>query len=218
MGFKIKVRDHNGNKFVKIGFINKLDTEIFASEQDAQNWLNAYEQYLEIGQKESHWERSVPQGREILDTRVVLDQEANDEVSHMVEVVDEETGEIEQRKVVDIPAREKLEHTEYLIGPDYSVEIIDITEELEVEAGIQAALKAQEKGAKIIGRVWAINESKNMSPQAFGAIVNDATLQRIERLLWSGSLKTAKILIQTSPNLTDYFTQGEIDEILGMLD
>lgn len=139
----------------------------------------------------------------------------------------------DERTVVDFPAleeeidendniiqyaREEVSHTEYFIPAEYSITQEDITEQVEKENAIKLALQAQEKGARIIGRVWAINESKNLSPEDFGAIINDETLARIERLLWSGSLKTAKILVQTSPNLTDYFTQDEIDEIVAMLD
>ena len=75
--------------------------------------------------------------------------------------------------------------------------------------------KRQELGAEIIAKVYAINESKGLTAQAFSAMISDANLERIERLLWTGSLKTAKMMIQALDDT--YFSIDEKSEILEML-
>lgn len=86
---------------------------------------------------------------------------------------------------------------------------------LEREFEIEQGLQAQALGAKILARVRAINESKDLSPQDFNTLMSDETLARIERLLWTGSLKTAKLLIQGLDNT--FFTEEEKEDILDML-
>jgi hypothetical protein len=108
------------------------------------------------------------------------------------------------------------EITEVTIPAQWNFSVEDITAQHQIETKVKNALKAQEVGAKIIARVWAINESKQLNAQSFNALMNDASLSRIERLLWTGSLKTAKILI-TSLDDT-YFSADEKAEILAMID
>ncbi len=77
-------------------------------------------------------------------------------------------------------------------------------------------LKAQEIGARVIAKVWAINEAKDIDAQSFGALRADTNLQNIERLLWNGSLKTAKILIQALDE--QFFNTQEKLDIIAVLD
>lgn len=136
---------------------------------------------------------------------------------------DEETGEITILPLLSI----KWEFSDQL-GEDgqpngnkdfkpveYMPEIESVVE-LEKQCAMQDGLKAQALGAKIIARVWSINEAKQLSPQDFNALISDQNLAKIERLLWSGSLKTAKVLIQMLDD--SYFSEDEKTEILTMID
>ena len=102
------------------------------------------------------------------------------------------------------------------IPSQYSFEITDITQELAAKQLEQEGLNRQALGASIIAKVWAINESKQISPEQFNAILNDESLARIERLLWTGSLKTAKLLISNLD--ATYFTLEEKQSILNLLE
>ncbi len=119
------------------------------------------------------------------------------------EVSDPETGEIlQEAQIIDIPGT-----------VTYTVQ--DITEQVQAENLLKEGLKRQELGAKIVARVWAINESKQISAEQFQALITDQNLERIERLLWTGSLRTAKSLILSLDNT--YFTEQEKQQILDML-
>lgn len=97
---------------------------------------------------------------------------------------------------------------------EYTPEIPSI-QSLMAEIKIKEALNAQELGAKIIAEVYAINERNQISNEKFSNLLNDSNIARIERLLWSGSLKTAKALISLLDDT--YFTAEEKQSILDML-
>lgn len=134
----------------------------------------------------------------------------------------------ETRAVTDVPAvtdesgnvvTPAITHTEYHLPAQYSVSQTDITAQWTLDQATQAALQNQNKGATVIARVAAINESKlaaaTMSQQTFSALLQDTNVLNIERLLWNGSLVTAKALIQ-STDLSAYYTPAEIASILAM--
>lgn len=134
---------------------------------------------------------------------------------------DEETGEITITPVLSTRWKwvNQLDSAEQVIGKvlqaeEYMPEIAPVAE-LQKEIAIIMGLKTQELGAKIIAAVYAINESKQISPETFAALLADPNISRIERLLWSGSLKTAKMLIQALDNT--YFSEEEKASILAML-
>ena len=106
---------------------------------------------------------------------------------------------------------------EYKLPAEFSIQIEDITASLAAEQAVSNGMKAQEIGAQVIAMVWAINESKNLDAAAFQALLADASLQLIERLLWSGSLKTAKALISTNPSLQSHFSAEEIAQVLALI-
>jgi hypothetical protein len=99
-------------------------------------------------------------------------------------VLDEEANEIEPEQIIDIPGT--VEYT-----------VVDITAELQVKALFETGLKRQELGNKIIAQVFAVNETKGLDQVGFQAMLENVTLQNIERLLKNGSLRTAKTLIQS---------------------
>lgn len=99
---------------------------------------------------------------------------------------------------------------------EFTVVKSDITDKYNQQQEIRKGLLAQQIGATVIAKVWAINESKNIDAQTFNDLISDSTLQIIERLLWNGSLKTAKSLIQ---NLnSNFFTDQEKASIIAVID
>lgn len=89
----------------------------------------------------------------------------------------------------------------------------------DIESMTQKALNNQGLGAQVIARVAAVNESKlaagSMTQQQFTALLADQNMANIERLLWNGSLVTAKAMISALDNT--YYSSDEISSILAML-
>ena len=118
-------------------------------------------------------------------------------------VIDPETQEeITPEQIIDIPGT-----------VEYSV--IDITAQKQAEDLLKEGEKRQDLGAKVVAKVFAINEAKNLTALQLQALLDDANLERIERLLWTGSLRTAKLMIQALDNT--HFTNDEKQQILDML-
>jgi hypothetical protein len=140
---------------------------------------------------------------DVIETRVV-------EVFPAIpEIVDPNTNQILNP---GIPAVTK---TEYRLDADYRFEQTDITAEVAAEALANSGLARQELGARVIAKVYAMNEAKNISAETFAALMSDANIERIERMLWTGSLKTAKMMIQALDNT--FLTEGEKQTLLDML-
>jgi len=99
---------------------------------------------------------------------------------------------------------------------DFTIEITDVTAEYAERAAIALGKKRREAGGAITDKVFAINMSKNLSPQAFQALLQNTTLQAVERLLRSGSLTTAKSLIQGMDET--YYTTQEKNSIIADID
>jgi hypothetical protein len=118
-------------------------------------------------------------------------------------VIDPETlVEINPEQIINIPGT--VEYT-----------VVDITAEIQAKALIETGIKRQELGSKIIAQVFAINEAKGLSAAGFQTMLENTTLQNIERLLKNGSLRTAKTMIQGLD--TSIFTEIEKNQILEML-
>jgi hypothetical protein len=100
------------------------------------------------------------------------------------------------------------------IPDQFSIEIIDITDEVNEQNKIAQALQAQDKGKNIICKVWALNESKNISIEQTMALFNDPTLLAIERCLRNGALQSAQMMIQQLD--TQFYTIEEKNKILEM--
>lgn len=118
---------------------------------------------------------------------------------------------LETREVQNIEGS----YLEYKLAAEYTIEQMDITAQVNQENLLQEGRQRQELGAEIIAKVYSINESKQITPEQFSAIMVDSNLERIERMLWTGSLKTAKLMIQALDNT--YFTADEIQSILDLL-
>ena len=118
---------------------------------------------------------------------------------------------LETREVQNIQGS----YTEYKLAAEYTIEQVDVTAQVNQENLLQEGRKRQELGAEVIAKVYSINEAKNISAETFAALIADSNIERIERMLWTGSLKTAKLMIQALDNT--YFTNEEKQSILDML-
>lgn len=129
----------------------------------------------------------------------------------ITELTEEELAtEIERREVESFSTTS----VEVRIPAQYQIEITDITAEIEAQKQMQKALEAQSLGNQIICKVWAINDSKNLSVVEMQALFADSQLSAIERCLRNGALQTAKALIEALDS--SYFSAEEKQIILGM--
>lgn len=108
----------------------------------------------------------------------------------------------------------------YTFKCEYTIEIKNITEEVEFQNKLNRGILAQQVGNEVIAMVYAINEMKllnnELSTEEFQSILNDQNIQFIERLLKNGSLETAKNLIVTYS--TSLFTENEKNQIISKID
>lgn len=111
------------------------------------------------------------------------------------------------------------ENAEYF-PEGYVAEIIDLTAIKQKEKRIKTARSRIEFGAELMAETVAINEERFelglLSPETFAAMLADPTLFKIERLLWNGSIKSAKTLIQ---NIDDtFFTSSHKQYLIDRMD
>lgn len=108
----------------------------------------------------------------------------------------------------------------YKFPAEFEIEYVDITAEVAAANVKIRGLTSQSAGAEIIAAVWALNEVKleagTLTAQQFQAILADQSLALIERLLWNGSLRSAKSLIQAYAG--DLFTVDEKTLIVALID
>lgn len=101
--------------------------------------------------------------------------------------------------------------------PDaFTVEITDVTAEYTLNAAIELGKSRRLAGEAICDKIFAINMSKNLSPQQFQALLQNPTLGAVERLLKNGSLATAKALIESMDET--YYTGPEKASIISDID
>jgi hypothetical protein len=102
----------------------------------------------------------------------------------------------------------------YTFGPDFQIQQIDVTAQVALKALVNKGLQAQQVGAQIVAQVYAYNEqnlaSGALTTQEFQAMLADATLANVERLLWNGSLATALALVNADSSLSTYFSADQI--------
>lgn len=99
---------------------------------------------------------------------------------------------------------------------EWSYQILDITVLAAKKRLLDLGQKRQLLGSQIIAQVFSLNESKGLSAESFQAMLQNTTLQNIERLLKNGSLRTAKVLIQSLDGT--FFTDSEKSEIIATID
>ena len=107
-------------------------------------------------------------------------------------------------------------HKTYQMPAEYELIQTDITAQVAAQKLLEKGLAAQAVGAGVVAQVWAINQGKyaagTLTDANLQAIVSDATLQTIERLLWNGSLEMALALINSYSS--PYFSASDIATII----
>jgi len=97
---------------------------------------------------------------------------------------------------------------------EYELIFNDITKKKDEDRLIRKGVVAQQKGAEIMALVFSFNElnlkSGFIDSGKFQNMLNDSNLLSIERVLWNGSLLTAKYLINSDQGLSNYFTKEQI--------
>ena len=108
--------------------------------------------------------------------------------------------------------------TLYKFAKEYTINIVDLS--ADPYDIVDKGLRKQNFGASIVAQVYAINEKKisngTFNNTIIQALLTNATLAQIERMLFNGSLATAKVLIQSLDNT--YYTAGEKSFIIGLID
>ena len=102
------------------------------------------------------------------------------------------------------------------VPANFTVEITDVTAEYAEKAAVALAKARRQAGEGVMDKVFAINMSKNLSPQQFQALLQNPTLGAVERLLKNGSLATAKALIESMDET--YYTGPEKASIISDID
>lgn len=99
---------------------------------------------------------------------------------------------------------------------NFSSQLIDVTDVEKRSERIRYGLAAQEFGRYILAKVHASNEEKLesglLSVTQFQALMANSNLEKIERALMNGSLKTCAFLI--SQIEVGYFTESEKLEMI----
>jgi len=103
----------------------------------------------------------------------------------------------------------------------YTITSTDITAQIAMQQAVAKAMSDQDTGARIVANVAAINEQMlgagTMTQGQFNALLADSTISNIERLLWNGSLVTAKALINANlSDLEQYYSTDQINQILAL--
>lgn len=126
------------------------------------------------------------------------------------------TSDSSRRIIVD-GGREIIEH--HFLA-QFTIVSEDVTAKLQAQHLLEKGLEAQSIGAMAVAQVYVINEQKfaagTLSPTDFQAILADQTLAQIERLLYNGSLNTAKAMIQAY--VSPYFSAQDKATVIAILD
>lgn len=102
---------------------------------------------------------------------------------------------------------------------EYTIEIVDITEEIEKERKLQDRIKKQEFGAKFMAEVLELIDRKvlagELSPADLIAMETSADLMLIEKCAWRGMIDTLKGLVENYSG--SYYTQQDKDFLLSLI-
>ncbi len=152
------------------------------------------------GSASPYWVTVLAPGQTAIATQTIIDVPEVPAVSAVAAVLDANGNVVTPavEAVAEVPA---VTHLEYQVPADYVVTQTDITAQVALQAAVQKGLQAQQVGAQVVATVYAINEqnltSGALTSAQFTAMLADATINNIERLLWNGSLATALALTQS---------------------
>ncbi len=122
----------------------------------------------------------------------------------------------ELRGEAPVEGNPDLRKTWYQFPDEFTVTVTDITAEVATRNLVNYSAKAQSFGSLILADVFALNDAKALSSAQFDAVLADATLAKIERCLWQGSLVKAKELINTLDET--FFSTAEKSAIVSKID
>ena len=107
----------------------------------------------------------------------------------------------------------------YKMPAEYSALKEDVTLQFTAKARAERGLKNQNFGASVMAQIYSLNEEKfeagTLNTAQFQTMLQNTTLATIERLLWNGSIKTAKALIESLD--TTFFSLQEKNFILSLI-
>lgn len=199
---KVDIRNTQGVIGWSASWNSQEEANHWISQGISENWWGKPERWLSPDISGEIYGENIENA---LDSRVVIDRPGQEAV------FDDEENEIS-------PATEEQSHTEYLFAAEYTIEQSDTTAQDQLETATAQALKNQDIGSIVVARVAAVNEQKltngSMTQQQFNALLADQNIANIERLLWNGSLITAKSLISALDNT--YYSDEEKAGILAM--
>ena len=192
-------------KILKNGIVTNLNDDLKMSDAEKDQWLASEIANGSFGKVE----RWVHEDRVSEDEKKVALEVREVELTFPTpEVIDEET------KEVLVPS--KTHYKEYRLAAEFEVVEEDISSEIQERERVKFGKACQNFGAELIAWVHSLNEAKVLSVEQFQAILQDPTLASIERCLWNGSIKTAKILVQSmQPGL---FSKEEKEAVLAKID
>lgn len=182
---------------IKVSVHNNKDNRDFGAKFPSQELADAWIAEQREQQSWGKVERWLPE--DALDNNNIIDSIAN-----------------ELRGDEPIEGNPDLRKTWYKFSDDFTITQEDISSEIEQQNILQYAQKAQALGAEILSDVFVMNQSKALTSIQFDNILNDATLAKIERCLWQGSLVKAKELIMTLDE--SFFTTSEKNSIIAKID
>jgi hypothetical protein len=111
------------------------------------------------------------------------------------------------------------ENAEYF-PEGYIADIIDLTAIIRKQNRISNAKSRIDFGSELMAEIVAINEERFelgvLTPATFQAMLNDPILFKIERLLWNGSIVSAKTLIQNIDET--YFNSTHKEYLIDRMD
>lgn len=117
------------------------------------------------------------------------------EVEIQPEVKDEE-GNVIQERVVEMQEVVLQEEQQIIHPATHVYEIVDITDELNREQALQKRARLRQAGERLIDGMSVKNAKLGLSLEQLKAIMLDQDAVLVRELLWTGSLESAKAVIE----------------------
>jgi hypothetical protein len=122
-----------------------------------------------------------------------------------------------------LPERPELDAddnpTGNILPAEYTIEITDVTEQVEAEKKVSVKLAKQAFGSLFMAQVLVLNDKKlasgELSEADLLAMESDAALMMIEKCAWRGMIDTLKALIAAYAG--PFYTQDDKDYLLFLI-
>lgn len=138
--------------------------------------------------------------------------------------IDAARAEIFETSDMGLPERPELDAegnpTGNILPAEYTIEITDVTEEVEAEKKVSVKLAKQAFGSLFMAQVLVLNDKKlasgELSEADLLAMESDAALMMIEKCAWRGMLDTLSIMVDAYSG--PYYTQQDKAYLLDLID